>query len=339
MRLYKNIILILIFLIPMTLHAQECNSDLIDWNDYDKTLTSLKTEYHRENFASVEAALGCLMNDKKTFASGKPGSVATYWFFRNEMPAPGADEQDELRINNWKATFENSPYAKFAGLRLMYSQAWNARGTKYANETSEDQFKRFEEKLLLTESAILSSDNQLKTSAISYNLLMAVALDTHGTKTSPLEAFETGVSNWPNYYDFYEVFLTRLVPKWGGSWEKVDEFITYWDEKQQVQESQSLYSRLYYNVHKHNRANPHETKADWNKLKPSLVALFTKYPVKEHFEIAASYACYYADYEFYSLLLSEHKVGDSEAWLRGASIEKCNNYFASLPNKSKQQDK
>lgn len=333
MILYKKIALILTLLGPFTLQAKECKSTLIDWNDYEKTLYSLKTAYYNEDYFSIESAFDCLMMSKKTFISGKPGSVATYWFFRNEMPGPGADEQDELRIKKWKTVIQNSPYANFSGLRLMYAQAWNARGSKYANETSEYKFKRFREKLLLTESAILSEKNKLKDTAISYNLLMAVTLDTRGTKTSPLQAFEIGVANWPNYYDFYEVFLTRLVPKWGGSWKKVDDFINYWDKKLQEQESKSLYSRLYYNVHSHDNVNPHSTRADWSRLKSSLVALYTTYPAKTHFEIAASYACYYSDYSFYNKLISEHKVGNSEAWLSGSNVERCNEYFESLPSK------
>ena len=339
MKYLKILSLIIPILISTTIEAKECKSNLIEWNNYDQTLASLKNEYYKNNFTLVESALDCLVSSNKTFISGKPGTVAAYWFFRKEMPAPGGDELDERRINDWKSSISSSPYAHFASLRLMYSKAWNARGTKYANETSEDQFNRFKTQLLLTESAILSDANKLKNSAISYNLLMAVALDTRGTKTSPIQTFETGVINWPNYYDFYEVFLTRLVPKWGGSWEKVDEFINYWDEKLAEAESKSLYARLYINVHKHNKINPHKTKADWKKLKPSLIALYTNYPAQQHLEVAASYACYYADHDFYKKLLKKHNIRDSKAWLRGSTIEQCNSYFAPQPNKSKQQDK
>jgi len=315
------------------LQAEECSSILIDWSNYDKTLDSLSSNYKSENFLAVDSAIDCLMTSKNTFVSGKPGAVATYWFFRNEMHAPGANAEDVKRIEKWKSAVKGSEYANFAELRLMYSQAWNARGTKYAGETSADQFKRFKEKLLLTEKAILSDKNKLKDTPISYNLLMAVALDTNETKTSPTEIFEGGVSNWPNYYDFYEVLLTRLVPKWGGSWEKVDGFINHWDKKLQIEEGSSLYSRLYYNVHKHNQVNPHHTKAEWDKLKPSLIALYTNYPDQSHYEIATSYACYFGDNDFYKKLIKEHKVQNSSHWLAGATIDACNKYLSTLATK------
>lgn len=333
MTLLKKIALTLSLLTPLTLHAQECKSPLIDWSDYDKTLAALKTEYHNENFSTVENTLDCLMKSKKVFSSGKLGSTASYWFFRNEMRAPGASEEDELRIKKWKATIKNSPYAKFAEFRLLYAQAWNARGQRFGNQTSENQADQFKEKLLLAEAAIRAKDNPLKNTAISYNLLMVVTLDLYDTKASAEEAFNTGVASWPNYYDFYHDFLARLVPKWRGSWDKVDAFINQWDEKFQEQEKKSLYARLYYNVHNFNQKDPHTTKADWGKLKPSLVALYTTYPASVHFEIAASYACIYSDYDFYTQLITTHKVKDSQAWLTGSSLAKCKTKFASQANK------
>lgn len=338
MNIYSKLILLTALCIPFSLQAQECTSKLIDWSDYGKTLQLIKTAYHIENFSAVDNALNCLITVKNTFNSGKPGAIAAYWFFRNEMHAPGADEQDERRVKKWKEALKDSPFANFAELRLMYSQAWNARGTKFANETSDDQFNRFKEKLLQNESAIISKGNTLKETPISYNLLLAVTLDTNGTQSSAMDVFNSGVKKWPNYYDFYEVLLTRLVPKWGGSWDQVDGFINHWANALRLAEADSIYARLYYNVHSHNKIDPRSTLVDWNKLKTSLKSLYGKYPTKEHFEIAASYACIFSDYDFYSNVVSQYHVTTSEYWLRGSSKIVCDDYFNSLPNPAFKRD-
>ena len=313
----------------MQVNSKSCSSNLIDWGNYSATLSSLRSHYYDEDFIAVDRAIDCLVNSGETFSSGKQGAAAVYWFYRKEMPSPGSNEEDILRINKWNDAIKNSPYASFASLRLMYSQAWNERGNRYVIKTPQEKLKNFRKKLLLTESAILSRENPLKESAISYNLLLAVTLDTYGTKSLPIDIFNKGVESWPNYYDFYDVFLSRLTPKWGGSWQKVEDFISHWDIKLEERENRSLYSRLYYTVHKSNRVNPLKTKADWKRLKSSLTALYTQYPTKKHIEIATSYACYYSDYEFYNSLLSQKNVSFSKAWLRGTSIEKCNAYFSS----------
>lgn len=331
---YKGIILGLLLLFPLTSYAKGCSSKLIDWSNYNRTLEEIKTSYHKDDYRSVDQALSCLMSSNTTFPSGKPGSVAAYWFFRNEMHAPGADEEDQNRVINWKNSIPESEFADFAGLRLSYAQAWNARGNKYANKTREDQFASFKQKLLETEKLILSNKNSLKNSPISYNLLMAVTLDTDGTQSSAMDVFNYGVSNWPNYYDFYEVLLTRLVPKWGGSWEDVDGFINYWATNLEESEGGSIYSRFYHNVHKHNRIDPRTTLADWSKLKASLISLYGKYPVIEHHAIASSYACIYSDYDFYKKVIDENKVPTSIHWISGTSKEACDSYFNSMPNKS-----
>lgn len=312
---------------PFCLHAQECASSLIDWSDYDKTLKSMQTAYHSGKYSSLDNALNCLTEENSTFTSGKSGSIAVYIFFRNEMPGPGADEEDALRIKRWKENNRDSKFTRFADLRLMYAQAWNARGNKYAHETAEEQFSRFKGRLLQTELAILEADDKLRETAFTYNLLMSVALDTKGTQTSAIDTFNDGVKKWPNYYRFYEALLNRLVPKWGGSWETVDEFINQWATTLSTSEGNSLYARLYYSVHSHESIDPRKTLVKWDLLKASLIDLYTKYPVKEHFEISASYGCIFGDQELYRNMINKNNVKTSEHWLRGSSKERCDKYF------------
>jgi len=327
MYLFRNVFLITALCFPFLSNAQECSSKLVVWSDYNKTLELLKDAYRTDDFQSVENALSCLLEGNNTFTSGKSGAVAIYWFFRNEMHAPGADEEDKLRIEKWKKVVVDSSFAEFAELRFSYSQAWNARGTEFAYETRDDQFKRFKGKLLETEKMILSKNNKLKETPISYNLLMAVALDTDGTQITAMDAFNYGVTNWPSYYDFYEVLLTRLVPKWGGSWENVDGFINHWATNLQPTEANSIYARFYYNVHTHNRIDPRSTLVDWQKLKVSLISLYSKYPTQEHFEITASYACIYGDNGFYRDVVTKNNVITSTYWISGSSKENCDKYF------------
>ncbi len=334
----RKIIVGFVLWFPLSAFANDCSTALINWSDYNETLGLIKESYHAGKYKSVEQTLACLLESNKTFISGKPGSVAAYWFYRNEMHAPGANEEDRSRIDRWKQAVPGSKFAKFAELRFSYSQAWNARGTKFANETTDDQFKRYKQKLLETETLILSERNGLKETPISYNLLMAVTLDTDGTQSSAMDVFNYGVAKWPNYYDFYEVLLTRLVPKWGGSWENVDDFINYWASKLQQAEENTVYARFYHNVHKHNGIDPRSTLADWSKLKPSLVNLYTKYPAKEYLAIAASYGCIYGDRNFYNKVVTENKVVTSSDWISGTSKEACDSFFNSRPNIAVERD-
>lgn len=334
MKTYKKIIIGIFFLLPALSFAEDCSSDLINWSDYDHTLDLLQKSYHQGDFQLVEQSLDCLLESNKKFSSGKPGAIAVYWFFRKEMPGPGADAADELRIQNWGEAIPNSKFVEFAKLRFSYSQAWNVRGNRYANKTGLMQFSSFDQLLSETKKLILADGNKFKETPISYNLLLAVALDLEGVTQSSMDIFLYGVENWPNYYDFYEVLLSRLTPKWGGSWEEVDNFINYWASNYQHADNSaiyakddSFYARLYQSIHKSTRVDPRTTEVEWSKLKPSLISLYSKYPVAEHYALASSYACLYNDPDMYSQTTSELNEATSDHWISGTSKEACDNFF------------
>lgn len=331
--MYKAVLLIICLqLFHSASASDDCDTGLVDWNDYELTLRNIRGYYRKEVFPSVDASLACLLDSNRTFPSGEPGAIAVYWFYRSELKAPGADNTDRMRVQLWQKAIPNSTFAKFAGLRLMYADAWNARGNRYANETSKDQFRRFKEKLTSTENAILSSDNSLRDTPVSHNLLLAVILDIRGKSESSRQVFENGVRKWPNYYHFYEVFVSRLLPKWRGSWEAVDEFINYWSSQLKEQENDSFYARLYYFVHYQQAVNPHTTRIDWGRMKRSLKSLYSKYPVSAHHEIAASYACIFSDVEFYKEVTTKYTVLNTATWLQNTTLKDCNEHISSLGN-------
>lgn len=291
-------------------------------------IQSLQTAYISDEYVLLDRALNSLLEKNNVFASGKSGQSAIYNFFRQEMSGSGANAEDSARIIKWKKAVPDSIFPRFAELRLMYAQAWNARGNEYAKDTTQEQFHRFKKELLQTEAAILAADSKLKETAFLYNLLMSVQLDTNGVKETAIDTFKEGVKKWPHYYRFYEALLNRMVPKWGGSWESVDRLIDYAVASSGKLESSSVYARLYYSVHSHEEIDPRKTLVKWSKLKASLISLYTHYPVKEHFEISASYACMFSDHDFYSSLIDKNQLGTSKYWLRGSSLENCNKYFS-----------
>ncbi len=314
-----------------------CSPNLVGGERFDSSVQSLRALYQQEKFVELDFTLDCLMNSEERFLSGKSGAIAVYWFFRKELPAPGDVEGDAGRIGNWKKSSPESDYAKFASLRLVYADAWNARGAYATSQTKEDQFRSFFAKLRETESGILSLESQLLETPISQNLLLAVALDLSSPQTDPMEVFISGVQKWPDYYDFYEVLLTRLVPKWDGSWEVVDEFIRHWSGERASSEGDSLYARLYYFLH--SRGNViRDTLVDWPTLESSLRTLVEKYPTIKHRNISAFYACVYGDMDFYlehtsssALSTDQGSTGSphiESGWLFGASQEACDEHYS-----------
>lgn len=316
--------------IAMAADSKSCSPNIVDWGNFDATVRTMRTMYQEEHFIGLDESISCLMGAKETFVSGKIGANAVYRFFVAEMPAPGVDADDARRISRWQEAIPRSSYAKFASLRMMYGEAWNARGDKYANKTSNTKFRNFSLKLLQTETAILALEEGEFVTPTVQNLLLAVALDSPSSRIDAAAVFNSGVEKWPRYYEFYEIMLSRIVPKWGGSWENVDQFIRYWSESRKVAEGNSLYARLYYFVHSQGYKNK-ETHVDWSMMKSSLQNLVQKYPTAKHRNIAAAYACVYGDMQLYfgnthANIVLNTQIADG--WLYGLSQEECDEYYS-----------
>jgi len=296
----------------------------VDYSSHDNTVQRLRQLYQAGNFAQLDEALSCLLRSPERFRSGKPGASAVYWMFRRQMPGPGTDPSEALHVRRWKQAMPQSMFAQFAELRLQYAMAWNARGSDYARDTPREGMRLFSEGMRSTEQAVLKAPAALKNTPIWQNLLLAVVLDAPERQTNPRTVFEEGVARWPEYYDFYEVALSRLVPKWGGSWDVVDEFIAYWGVRLKATEGDSLYARLYTGVIA-GGANLQETKIVWPRMRSSLEDLVSRYPDVAHRNLAASYACAYQDAAYFKAALQRLRADEINpaAWLRGIDPETC----------------
>jgi len=292
---------------------------LIDYKDHDRTVRSVQSMYQQQQFSTLESMLNCLMSNPQRFSSGKLGASAVYWAFRRQMPAPGIDPAVEAaRIKNWQQAYPDSIFAKFAFLRLMYGMAWLARGGGYVQETSRSSMQEFLYRLAETESSMLKVEPALRNTPIWYNLMLAVSQDSPNRITNPREIFNQGVNQWPLYYDFYEVALSRLVPRWGGSWVAVDSFVNYWAKAMRETEGDSMYARLYISVVRAGE-RPSDTAIDWPRMKASLDDLVTRYPDPMHKNMAVNFACMYGDMDYLKLSMSRVQFSDlrPEYWLPG----------------------
>lgn len=305
--------------------VQAVMTDCLKGNDdHDEMVERLRGLYRSQKFDVLDAMLACLMRNSSRFTSGRMGSSAVYWMFRRQMPAPGTNLGEIQYVQAWRQQRPDSIFAEFSHLRYKYSMAWNSRGSGYAQGVSEDRWKVFHQGLADTERALLAASNPLRQTPIWHNLLFATVFDVKDSQTTPRAVFEEGVKRWPTYYDFYEVGLTRLIPRWGGSWEEVDEFVDYWSTQLQASEGSSLYARLYVSVLKSGAA-AHETKINWARMKLSLDDLIARYPDPVHRNVAASLACAFGDPAYYKSSFQRIQPNELKpaAWIRGTDPGSC----------------
>lgn len=297
----------------------------VNYMDQEEAILHLRRMYQEERFPELDATLACLMKDSRTFSSGKPASAAVYLMYRRQMAAPGVNPAEIARVQRWAQQQPTSMFAEFAALRLRYSFSWNVRGGAYASKVSEDKWKGFHEGLAETENAMYRATGELRDSPIWHQLLLALAGDTKTKRADMAGVFDAAVKRWPHHHDLHEVRLTRLVPRWGGSWEEVDAFITRWSGQRQGSESDALYARLYASLLMTMRDNPRATKLEWPRMKRGLEALVTLYPDPLHRNLAATFACVYGDTAYFKSSLQRIPADQLRpaAWLQGTDPAGC----------------
>jgi hypothetical protein len=297
---------------------------LEDWPGFEESIRRITFLYNAEQFILLEQGLADLTKLDKTFISGVSTASAAYWAFRRIMPAPGTPENEKARITRWKAAIPSSYFAVFAEARYLYGNAWNVRGAGYAGSVSPESWELFALRLREAEQKLLNAPEKLKNTPLWDNLLFAIALDSREVKSDPKAVFENGVKRWPRYFDLYEVMLTRLVPKWGGSWEMVESFVDKWSLQQKSTEGASMYARLYISLLSQG-VTANETAMDWARMSSSLDDLTTRYPDPKFKNLHASYACVARDKASFSKAMSRLPNNELMAnnWLSGHSYEAC----------------
>lgn len=314
----------------VTASERNCGSRAVDLASFEGTVQQLRILYREEKFDSLEDNLSCLLDTKARFQSGKTGAAAVYWMFRRQMPAPGVAAEERARVQKWNAEQPKSVFARFAELRLQYALAWNARGSGFAGTVPDSGWTAFAKALRATEQALRAADADLLNTPIAQNLLFAILLDDSQRRADAAAVFDEGVRRWPDYFDFHEVALSRLVPKWGGSWEAVDGFITHWSEQRKATEGDSLYARFYTSAVA-GGANPSSTRLDWTRMKASFDELIQRYPTAENKNLAASFACGFRDTAY--LKRAMDRIPEAEMarshWLHGTDPESCRAWFLS----------
>lgn len=295
-----------------------------NWPTFDFTIQRIASLYSGGQFVLLERALKDVVSSKKRFDDGDSPAAAAYWTFRRLMPGPGTHARHKDVIARWRDAVPSSYFVPFAEARFMYGNAWNVRGSGLGGSVSKESWELFNLRLREAEQLLLDSPAPIKDTPLWHNLLLAITQDTPHTKHKPDEVFEEAVRRWPDYYDFYEVRLSRLVPKWGGSWEQVESFVDRWSNEVSSSEGHSLYARLYTSL-KDQRITPDQTAMDWVKMRRSFEDLAKRYPSARFKNLYASYACFARDRPAFgaaSAKLSAREL-DPEFWLSGHSYEAC----------------
>jgi hypothetical protein len=307
---------------PSVPSGDQCNPD--DWPTWAMTSQRVGYLFMIEQWGLLERALKELVPSTRVYPGGETAPSAVHWAIRAAMPAPGPQEAAQRKVAAWKDAYPDSEYLPLAQARLAYSTAWSVRGTGSASSVSKESWELFGIRLQEGEDFLLNAPAALKATPPWHQMLLVIAQDNPRGKSNADAVFETAVKRWPRYFDFYEARLTRMTPRWGGSWEQVESSIGGWSRQLSKTEGDSAYARFYASLRTQG-ITPEQTQANWPRMKASFDDLTARYPTPELKNLYASYACAARDKSAFTAALG--KLASQELnqriWLQGHSYDAC----------------
>ncbi|KAF0812297.1 hypothetical protein IGB42_03287 [Andreprevotia sp. IGB-42] len=250
-----------------------------------------------------------------------------YYFCSEKAWKVYADYLDEL-----KKAKPKSPSVALAEASYWRCYAWDARGSGYSSSVTGPGWKLFKERLKRAEASL----NETKSFAAAYPLWYTLQIQNASESNADvayLAALEKeALERHKYYYQTYIVIARSLTPKWGGSWESLDQFAVASTAGTRQVEGESMYARLYWAVDQQYGTSLDifkETLIKWPKMKKGFEDLMQRYPKsKRNLNAFASFACRAGDKAtFLKLQLQIGTEVVPSAWASNYSMDLCQNIF------------
>jgi tetratricopeptide (TPR) repeat protein len=120
------------------------------------------------------------------------------------------------RLDEWVAKDATSALPLLFRAQYSYNVGWDKRGHDFSNETSPERVAVFADdmkKALADVNAAIHADADNP-----YSLYLKLRiLQGSGLSQAFAAAFADGIAKFPAYYPLYEIALSTLQPRWGGS--------------------------------------------------------------------------------------------------------------------------
>lgn len=242
------------------------------------------------------------------------------------------------RTADWRRVVPGSVQAELIESIVFRSWAWGARGNGSANEVTQQSWILFAHRSEMAAAGLRdirgAADNPLW-----YQLSIEVGLDQGRDADALQTIFRRGAAAFPNYWPLYRSMLRALMPRWGGSYLKVDNFIddvSYglgdFPPGVDPKLDEETYAELYwiYSSLEYDSINIFQDAfATWPHMKAGLTLMLQHHPASDAVVNGfARFACIAGDAEQYKQLrsrLARHYSATS--WSTKVTLESCDRKF------------
>lgn len=238
-------------------------------------IDGLRDKLSEGKFEELDKIAESLRASKETFPGGT-WKLDVFYDAMSSLNKQGNDEFWEINIKTletWIKERPNSITAYVALGNLWEQYAWKARGTGYASEVSEENFRLFNERLKKAEE-VLNKAKQLPAKCpFWYEVMLSVAHSTGWDKERYEALFEEAIKTEPYLSTFYTFKVIYLLPQWYGEKGDIEKFAEQTYHRFPNKQGAILYQEI---ADEMNRHYPKDffrvTTISWDKMKEGYLA-------------------------------------------------------------------
>ena len=267
------------------------------------------------------------------FDDGRPKLGELNWGYKSAFSNQPDWSKSLARIEDLKKKFPGKHFVALAEAQYWIDYAWNARGDGYASSVTPEGWKLFHERLEKAEKILNETKSYSAEIPTWYVEMIDVQSALGRSEEDRDKTFLEGTKRYKTFYPTYFTMLHYLSPKWGGSWETVDNLIKWSVDNTKEIDGNSMYARLYWAASGELREGESlfkNTRVSWPKMRNGFEDLMVRHP-KSNWNLNnfAKFACEAGDRKtFLSLRRQIGKKVMAAAWRGSPNLELCEAKFS-----------
>jgi hypothetical protein len=194
----------------------------------------------------------------------------------------------------WLAENPDSPSAVALDARLLRAHAWAWHDTGDRPGDNNPHFRQ----LLEEARRVLDEHPEVKNQDPEWDALrIAIAREQGADTTQVLRMAGEALEREGYYYPLHEAVTNKLMPRWGGSRQAVEQYVQMALAHSANQEGTQAYARIYYYILRSNTdgvpgIEMSEMGVKWTLMQPSLAELMQAYPSTFNRDVQRAITCF-----------------------------------------------
>jgi hypothetical protein len=184
----------------------------------EKVVADVRSWLENKQDDRIEKIALALEKDPLGFAGGLP-TITKYALFHKflttgyQLRFPDAIDP---HFESWQERQAQSRLARYCRAEKLRSEAWKARGSGFARDVTEEQFKKFQDKLAEVETLIDSFAKEKTILPIMYPVIFDVAKGQQWEDEKIKPFVDRMLKECPDNLSAHTAHAESLMPRWGG---------------------------------------------------------------------------------------------------------------------------